>query len=1379
MDEDLISFKALNWTHRDDNKELKIVISGIAEDGKTITLTVTQCLIHCFFELPVELSKDEAKLFEASISSAYKDYRPLGIKYTKSNRCLYGLKPMNVVMGIFDSVQKMRYVAKTIASRRFYVPSLGWIEGIKVHEQTIDPVLRFASYKKLNLAGFVLFSGTEVEDKQYKTDLEYTASFEDVKEGISEAELSPKVLCFDIECTCSNIDSRIPDPSDPLNEVFMIAVTTQKRIIRSGFEDILEIHKYLLTIGETEEIPEITSLFCEDEKDLILSFGRLVEGEDPDVLTGYNILKFDWLYLFERAKINGVGDEFLKFLNRERDKPAPIVERIWDSSAYGIQKFVYPDDMRLQIDVFTDVSKNYRLSKNSLDYAAEFFLGKHKDDLTPKQLFYGYGVATRIRKAGENIGKKDDFFGKINPKFISFYERFEGSDEEKKKIGREILTLIGKYCLIDVELTLELYEKLNIWKNTEAMSGVSKIPISWINVRGQQIRIFGLILRICEERKLIIPTMEKKESGEKYSGAFVVRAIPGKYDLVSTLDFESLYPSIMQAYNICFSTLVTSASVPDSDCFHIEWEEHKNCEHDQTRDVNSFKSIICGRPMKYRFLKPRLVDGKVEGEGVIPFMLRELLTSRKKVKKEMEMKQQFLYMHQGKLTEEEIDALKDRGLKVIGKGELAKDEEFRLKTQIVELNSRQSSIKVCCNSCYGSLGTETGYLPFMIGAMCITAKGREFINSSIEFIHSKYPELKVIYGDSVTGDTPILCKKGDKIFYQSIDSVGDSWMSDLEKEIFIPEDLEVWSDVGFTKIRKVIRHKTSKKIFRILSHTGIVDCTEDHSLLLSDGKEVKPIDVAVGTELMIAKLPKISEFSLSFKEEFHFELKDKIKSANFFLFLSNVGYSVTLDIEDNTIKFSISRDKSENSGSVKKIIDLGTTSDFVYDLETENHHFSAGIGQLVVHNTDSTFVKFPPLEDEKNLKDYFLFSERISKEISHFLRCKTVGIDPEFVFSSGETISSKTVEEFLDPDEKQVLWAYKTRPINLTFEKFFSTLLLLTKKRYAGLIENAEGKQIGHLERGIILSRRDNCLFVRKVYKGVIDRVFAGKSRIELEDFILEEIQHLYRRGVTESELLISAGIKNPFDYVEKKKAGMPFDPFNNPYIDAEKKPIVDEHGCAVNITDIKDPRLRWRSLKQAKICERVIKRGEVPPTNVRIEIVFLRGGDKASDKAEEYTYFKENRILLAGIDREFYISNYLANPINAVIDVVFGRKTVEYEPILEVWNRERPKETPRIAIKRGKEKGKFDSLASSVNSKTIMKRLYKQHGLRFPAERRGTKTIDLFKTVAEAREGWRDVMFSVFESFSLRGMIEEWIFVEDYLKLKKLKIFRVWPVKE
>jgi hypothetical protein len=51
----------------------------------------------------------------------------------------------------------------------------------------------------------------------------------------------------------------------------------------------------------------------------------------------------------------------------------------------------------------------------------------------------------------------------------------------------------------------------------------------------------------------------------------------------------------------------------------------------------------------------------------------------------------------------------------------------------------------------------------------------------------------------------------------------------------------------------------------------------------------------------------------------------------------------------------------------------------VYDLETENHHFSAGVGKLIVHNTDSNYIHFPHLKEAKETWEY---AEHVASEIT-------------------------------------------------------------------------------------------------------------------------------------------------------------------------------------------------------------------------------------------------------------------------------------------------------------------------------------------------------------------------------------------------------------
>ena len=73
-----------------------------------------------------------------------------------------------------------------------------------------------------------------------------------------------------------------------------------------------------------------------------------------------------------------------------------------------------------------------------------------------------------------------------------------------------------------------------------------------------------------------------------------------------------------------------------------------------------------------------------------------------------------------------------------------------------------------------------------------------------------------------------------------------------DKEFCELNDVESWTENGWTKLHRIIRHKLAshKKMMRVLTHTGTVDVTDDHSLLLSNGTEISPKEVEVGTKLL-------------------------------------------------------------------------------------------------------------------------------------------------------------------------------------------------------------------------------------------------------------------------------------------------------------------------------------------------------------------------------------------------------------------------------------------------------------------------------------------------------------------------------------------------
>ena len=278
----------------------------------------------------------------------------------------------------------------------------------------------------------------------------------------------------------------------------------------------------------------------------------------------------------------------------------------------------------------------------------------------------------------------------------------------------ESLSIVAKYCVKDSELVVKLFEKLQIWIGLCEMSNTCNTPIFTLFTQGQQIKIFSQVYKKCLGDNIVIDkdSFIVNES-DHFTGAYVFTPIPGLYDMVVSFDFSSLYPSTIIAYNIDYSTLVLDEKIPDEKCHIFDWSDHCGCEHDLSVRKTKPKNIVCGHN-RFRFLK--------EPPGVIPTLLKNLLDARKKTNNEMKRLKTLL-------------------------PEMKEEEKAFTNRLITVLDKRQLSYKVSANSMYGGMGVKKGYLPFLPGAMCTTARGRQSIEKASNFLIENYG-AKLIYGDT-------------------------------------------------------------------------------------------------------------------------------------------------------------------------------------------------------------------------------------------------------------------------------------------------------------------------------------------------------------------------------------------------------------------------------------------------------------------------------------------------------------------------------------------------------------------------------------------------------------------------------------------------------
>ena len=130
-------------------------------------------------------------------------------------------------------------------------------------------------------------------------------------------------------------------------------------------------------------------------------------------------------------------------------------------------------------------------------------------------------------------------------------------------------TFYLSYCIKDALLPQRLMDKLYVIVNYIEMARVTGVTLDYLNSRGQQIKVMSMLLRKCRLKgDLVIPTPKRQQGGADatFEGATVLEPKKGFYrDPIATLDFASLYPSIMQAHNLCYSTLLMPSQVKELD----------------------------------------------------------------------------------------------------------------------------------------------------------------------------------------------------------------------------------------------------------------------------------------------------------------------------------------------------------------------------------------------------------------------------------------------------------------------------------------------------------------------------------------------------------------------------------------------------------------------------------------------------------------------------------------------------------------------------------------------------------------------------------------------------------------------------------------------
>ena len=555
-----VKFQALTWEPIDTDDEHLVSIFGKTEDGKSICVT-TKFTPYFFIKLPERVTQQ-------TIQEIYR------VLDKKSPDCLvsYSIMKSKDVWG-FQNNKEFSYMKldfKNLKSRRRLdyilrtpVQMSYGMERFKVFESNIDPVLRLMHRTGIQSTGWLDAGDSCVRTHLAKVNIDLFCNDWRTLKPLERDDIAPFVVAsFDIECNSST--GKFPDPNVRDDACFQIAIS----LCTFGNDEPYD--KTCLCYKNTDSKLEGSNIISFDtEREMLEAFQKYIHDKDVDIMTGWNIFGFDLNYIYTRAFMTGCDPEFFR-LGKLKSQECEISIKKLSSSALGDNVLkLLPMSGRFIFDMFHEVKKGYKLDSYSLNNVSKLYLGDQKIDMSPREMFARYveGDPVKLREVAE-------------------------------------------YCIKDTLLPHKLMKKMCILLNLVEMAKATWVPLCFLVERGQQIKVFSQLSKKARELGFMIPTIRYGQlPEEQYEGATVLDAQKGAYYTpITALDFEALYPSIMMADNLCYSSYVMNekeyGNVPG-----IEYETFKI--GDKT----------------YKFAQ--------DIPSLLPAILFELKQFRKKAKKDM------------------------------------------------------------------------------------------------------------------------------------------------------------------------------------------------------------------------------------------------------------------------------------------------------------------------------------------------------------------------------------------------------------------------------------------------------------------------------------------------------------------------------------------------------------------------------------------------------------------------------------------------------------------------------------------------------------------------------------------------------------------------
>lgn len=401
----------------------------------------------------------------------------------------------------------------------------------------------------------------------------------------------------------------------------------------------------------------------EDELDLINRIVDIVRQFDPDILTGYEVHNGSWGYLIERARMKyeyNLCDEISRMKSQSHGRFGK------DADRWG---FTHTSTIRVTGRHMINIWRAMRGELNLLQYTME------------NVVFH------------------------LLHKRIPHYQHSDLAKWYRSDRPRDLAKVIDHY-ITRVQLNLDILEANEIVPRTSEQARLLGVDFFSVISRGSQFKVESTMFRIAKPENFILVSPSRKQVGQQNALECLPLVMEPQSAFYSSpvlvLDFQSLYPSVMIAYNYCYSTCLGRIT---------SWRgRNKMGFMDFKREpqlLELVKDHINIAPNGMMYVKPEM------RESLLAKMLGELLETRVMVKSGMKQ-----------------------------------DKDDRTLQQL--LNNRQLALKLLANVTYGYTSASfSGRMPCSEIADSIVQTGRETLEKAIALIHAnKKWGAEVVYGDT-------------------------------------------------------------------------------------------------------------------------------------------------------------------------------------------------------------------------------------------------------------------------------------------------------------------------------------------------------------------------------------------------------------------------------------------------------------------------------------------------------------------------------------------------------------------------------------------------------------------------------------------------------